>query len=68
MALLLRAKFSQNPDLAAVLAATGQARILFQDSGSLFWGEHGTRGRNWMGRLLEEVRAELALKNLGADW
>jgi len=68
MALLLRAKFAQNPDLAAVLAATGEARILFQDTESLFWGEHGSRGRNWMGRLLEEVRAELALKNLGADW
>ncbi|MEZ0111799.1 putative NAD-dependent protein-ADP-ribosyltransferase YbiA (DUF1768 family) [Catenulispora sp. EB89] len=68
MALLLRAKFSQNPDLAAVLAATGEARILFKDGESLFWGERGTRGRNWMGRLLEEVRAELALKNLGADW
>ncbi|MEY9858159.1 putative NAD-dependent protein-ADP-ribosyltransferase YbiA (DUF1768 family) [Catenulispora sp. GAS73] len=68
MALLLRAKFAQNPDLAAVLAATGETRILFQDSESLFWGERGSRGRNWMGRLLEEVRAELALKNFGGDW
>lgn len=67
MARLLRAKFSQNPGLAAVLVATGEARILFQDVGSLFWGERGSRGRNWMGRLLEEVRAELAMDDLGLD-
>ena len=67
MARLLRAKFSQNPGLAAVLMATGEARILFQDAGSPFWSERGLRGRNWMGRLLEEVRAELAMNGLGLD-
>lgn len=67
MARLLRAKFSQNPRLAAVLAATGEARILFQDGESPFWGERGKRGRNWMGRLLEEARAELAMNDLGLD-
>lgn len=59
MARLLRLKFTQHPVLAARLVATGDS-ILAGTSimGSDFWD---SRGQNWIGRLLELVRAELAL-------
>ncbi|QDY77197.1 NADAR family protein [Streptomyces qinzhouensis] len=56
---LLRAKFDQHPELAAVLLATGTAAILYDDMDDPFWGDNAGRGRNWMGRLLELTRAEL---------
>jgi hypothetical protein len=58
MAALLRLKFAQHPGLAATLTATGTSRLIYTDH-STFWGH----GRNWMGRLLELVRAELAVHN-----
>jgi predicted NAD-dependent protein-ADP-ribosyltransferase YbiA (DUF1768 family) len=64
MASLLRAKFAQHPQLAATLLATGDARIQYAVS-SLYWATHGSKGRNWMGRLLELVRAELAAEHAG---
>ncbi|MFJ1702762.1 hypothetical protein [Kitasatospora sp. NPDC088346] len=60
MARVLRAKFAQHPAAARVLLATGEAPIRYGDPGSAYWGEQGRSGRNWMGRLLELVRAELA--------
>ncbi|WP_051969745.1 NADAR family protein [Kitasatospora azatica] len=61
MARLLRAKFAQHPELAPVLTATGDAALRYTDADSpQFWGQSGAQGRNWMGRLLELVRAELA--------
>jgi predicted NAD-dependent protein-ADP-ribosyltransferase YbiA (DUF1768 family) len=62
MAALLRAKFAQHPELAAVLVSTGDARISYTGrSESPFWTDRGPReGRNWVGRLLELIRAELA--------
>ncbi|MFJ8233025.1 NADAR family protein [Streptomyces sp. NPDC094448] len=56
---LLLAKFTQHPELAAVLLATGTAAILYDDMDDPFWGDNGGGGRNWMGRLLELTRAEL---------
>lgn len=61
MATLLRAKFRQHPDLAQILTATGTAVITYSQFDSEFWGHR----RNWMGRLLEAARAELALESLG---
>lgn len=63
MAGLLRAKFTQHPDLAAVLLGTEDARISYTGfSDSRFWLDvRADRGRNWVGRLLELVRSELAL-------
>jgi len=57
MARLLGLKFRQHPDLADKLVATGDS-ILAGTSvmGSDFWD---SRGQNWIGRLLEFVRAEL---------
>lgn len=56
MTRLLRAKFDQHPELAEVLLATGNATLLYNEGDSPFWGGGG---RNWLGRLLELVRAEL---------
>lgn len=59
---ILRAKFEQHPPMAAILLATGDAAIGYTGySESPFWTDRGPReGRNWMGRLLELVRSELA--------
>ncbi|WP_394617833.1 NADAR family protein [Lentzea sp. JNUCC 0626] len=58
MAKLLRLKFAQHPELVETLKETGTARLIYSDF-SEFWGE----GRNWMGRLLELIRAELFVHN-----
>ncbi|MCP2335443.1 NADAR family protein [Actinomadura rupiterrae] len=62
MAEILRAKFAQHPAMADILLATGTARIRYTGySESPYWTERGPReGRNWMGRLLELIRSELA--------
>ena len=57
MTALLRDKFDRHPALARELLATGDARILYSDWGSLYWTSGGA---NWLGRLLELVRSELA--------
>ncbi|WSL95618.1 NADAR family protein [Streptomyces sp. NBC_01718] len=66
MAELLRAKFTQHPELAQVLVSTGDARISYTGlSDSPFWRDvPDGRGRNWMGRLLELTRSELAAQQL----
>ncbi len=53
-------KFKQNPGLLALLQETGN-RKLVDGSPDMYWGEGGVRktGRNRMGELLTEVRAEL---------
>ncbi|MEV6508094.1 NADAR family protein [Streptomyces sp. NPDC051642] len=63
MAGLLRAKFTQHPELGTVLLGTEDARISYTGfSDSPFWLDaRDDRGRNWVGRLLELVRSELAL-------
>ena len=64
MASLLRVKFLQHPELAQILLATGNARIVYNsdESGYLIGGPHRA---NWVGRLLELVRAELAAAEAG---
>lgn len=52
---LVREKFRQHPDLAAKLIATGDGRLVNSVDFSRYWGH----GRNWLGRILELVRAEL---------
>jgi predicted NAD-dependent protein-ADP-ribosyltransferase YbiA (DUF1768 family) len=55
MTRLAREKFRQHPDLAAKLIATGDGRLINGANLSRYWGS----GRNWLGRILELVRAEL---------
>jgi N-glycosidase YbiA len=54
------AKFSQNPDLAALLLATGDAELVEDSPSDAFWGtgRDGT-GENWAGRVIMEIRERL---------
>jgi ribA/ribD-fused uncharacterized protein len=56
------AKFTQHPDLAARLAATGDAQLVEDSPFEPFWGigQDGA-GKNWAGRVLMEVRAALRI-------
>jgi predicted NAD-dependent protein-ADP-ribosyltransferase YbiA (DUF1768 family) len=65
MAALLRAKFAQHRGLADALVATGDAPVHYSDPGSDYWHADGDRGRNWVGRLLELIRAELVAERAG---
>jgi predicted NAD-dependent protein-ADP-ribosyltransferase YbiA (DUF1768 family) len=65
MASLLRAKFTQHPELARTLLATGDARIHYTGFGSRYWHTSRQEGRNWIGRLLELIRAEIAASTAG---
>jgi predicted NAD-dependent protein-ADP-ribosyltransferase YbiA (DUF1768 family) len=60
MTRLLRAKYTQHPELAETLLATGDARIHYTGIGSRYWNAGRHEGRNWTGRLLELIRAEIA--------
>lgn len=60
MARLLRAKFAQHPQLAETLLATGDGRVEYTSFGSGYWNAYRGQGRNWMGRLLELIRSEIA--------
>ncbi|MCP3785207.1 NADAR family protein [Micromonospora sp. A3M-1-15] len=64
MAALMRAKYLQHPELAQTLLSTGDARMIYTDLDSPYWvaGQHGT---NWIGRLLEVIRSELAAAAAG---
>lgn len=59
MTALIRAKFTQNPELADTLLATGDGRIVYTGLDSAYWIAEGVSGRNWIGRALELVRSEL---------
>ncbi|WIX87822.1 NADAR family protein [Amycolatopsis sp. DG1A-15b] len=59
MAALLRDKFERHPAMAATLLGTGDARLLYNDRSSKYWSSGGA---NWLGRLLELVRSELATR------
>ena len=67
MARLLRAKFVQHPHLAEILLATGDGRIEYTSFGSGYWNSGRGRGRNWMGRLLELVRSEVAAQRASSQ-
>jgi ribA/ribD-fused uncharacterized protein len=70
MAQLMRAKYAQHRKLAQLLLSTDDAKILYSSADSLYWGEADKRGRNWVGRLLELIRSELAsdAAGIGAAW
>jgi len=61
------AKFRQHPFLARRLVATGD-RPLVEHGRDEFWGDGGDgSGRNWLGRLLVKIRAELRTTSLNAN-
>ena len=55
------AKFSQRPELAAKLLASGD-RLLEETNwwGDEMWGVYKGNGQNLLGKILMEVRARLA--------
>jgi ribA/ribD-fused uncharacterized protein len=57
----VRAKFGQHDDLRAILFGTGDAELVEHTGNDGYWGDGGDgSGRNMLGRILMEVRAELA--------
>jgi len=56
----LRAKFSQHPDLGALLVSTGDRKLVEHTDLDAYWGDAGDgSGKNRLGVLLGEVRVEL---------
>lgn len=56
----VHAKFSQHPELRAILVGTGKAYIAEHTARDRYWGDGGDgTGRNQLGKTLMRVRAEL---------
>jgi ribA/ribD-fused uncharacterized protein len=67
MTSIVRAKFQHNHELAQKLTATANTELVEGNRhGDRFWGVCKGEGQNWLGRVLMEVRAELA-NGLGAS-
>jgi hypothetical protein len=56
----LLTKFQQNPSQLLLLQATGDKKLVYSSPADVFWGDGARgKGKNRLGVLLEEVRAEL---------
>ena len=56
----VRAKFTQHDDLRALLLATGDAKLVEHTENDSYWGDGGDgSGKNMLGQILMEIRAEL---------
>lgn len=56
----VRAKFTQHENLRELLLGTGQAQLVEHTTNDSYWGDGGDgTGRNMLGLILMEVRAEL---------
>ena len=59
----LRAKFDQHPKLKLLLISTGDAELIEHTRNDSYWADGGDgTGKNRLGILLMELRAELILK------
>lgn len=57
---VLRAKFTQHPDLEQMLFETGDRDLVEQTASDFYWGDGGDgSGENRLGALLMEVRMEI---------
>jgi len=57
---VLRAKFSQHPDLWSLLLSTGDAQLVEHTKNDRYWADAGDgTGKNRLGQLLMELRAKL---------
>jgi ribA/ribD-fused uncharacterized protein len=64
----LRAKFTQHPDLRELLLSTGKRPLVEHTENDRYWADGGDgKGRNRLGALLMELRAELAAEVVPAD-
>jgi ribA/ribD-fused uncharacterized protein len=65
---VVRAKFEQHADLAAILLGTGRDRIVetatVDNEVNRRWGEVNGVGMNWLGLILMDVRLDMS----GAEW
>ena len=56
----LQAKFAQHPALQSLLLATGDAELVEHTRNDGYWADGGdSSGKNMLGKLLMELRAEL---------
>ena len=56
----LRAKFAQHDELRGLLLGTGEAELVEHTANDAYWGDGGDgSGKNRLGHLLMQVRAEL---------
>ena len=56
----LWAKFTQHPELRAILLNTGEARLVEHTRKDSYWGDGGDgRGQNMLGKILMEIRQKL---------
>ena len=63
---VVMAKFTQHPELAALLLATGQAQLIEHTANDNYWGDGGDgRGQNKLGKILMQVRNQLRAKPSG---
>ena len=63
----VEAKFTQHPDLRALLLSTGDAELIEHTDADDFWGDGGDgSGRNVLGRILMDVRELLRSDKTGA--
>ena len=54
------AKFTQHEELRELLLSTGDAKIIEHTANDDYWGDGGNgRGKNWLGRILVEVREKI---------
>ena len=55
------AKFTQHPELKALLLSTGAAKLIEHTPNDDYWGDGGDgTGQNMLGRILMEIRAQFA--------
>jgi len=63
MRAVLRAKFTQHPDIRDLLLSTGDAKLVetasVDNEVNRLWGEVNGVGRNMLGRMLMELRTDL---------
>jgi ribA/ribD-fused uncharacterized protein len=63
----LHAKFTQHRKLRALLVSTGECELVEHTKNDRYWGDGGDgKGRNRLGVLLMELRAELAAESLSS--
>jgi ribA/ribD-fused uncharacterized protein len=56
----VRAKFTQHADVREILLGTGDEHLIEHTANDSYWADGGDgSGRNMLGRILMEVRAEL---------
>jgi ribA/ribD-fused uncharacterized protein len=64
---VLRAKFTQHPELRSLLLSTGDAQLVEHTTNDHYWADGGDgTGKNRLGQLLMELRAELRGQNAGS--